>query len=89
MEHNPKIKMIVSTILFVMCLMILFYFIFDPQFPVILCFSLLTFITGIDLYISYKKKKRVITMATTKLSATKSTSRAINYVEKRAVEKVA
>ncbi|MGX0344740.1 hypothetical protein ACUW6R_002357, partial [Staphylococcus epidermidis] len=28
-----------------------------PQFPVILCFSLLTFITGIDLYISYKKKK--------------------------------
>ncbi|PDA20118.1 mobilization protein, partial [Listeria monocytogenes] len=49
MEHDPKIKMIVSAILFVMCLMILFYFIFfDPQFPVILCFSLLTFITGID-----------------------------------------
>ena len=58
MEHDPKIKMIVSAILFVMCLMILFYFIFfDQQFPVILCFSLLTFITGIDLYISYKKKK--------------------------------
>ena len=58
MEHDPKIKMIVSAILFVMCLMILFYFIFfDPQFPVILCFSLLTFIMGIDLYISYKKKK--------------------------------
>ena len=58
MEHDPKIKMIVSAILFVMCLMILFYFIFfDPQFPVILCFLLLTFITGIDLYISYKKKK--------------------------------
>lgn len=88
MEHDPKIKMIVSAILFVMCLMILFYFLFfDPQFPVILCFSLLIFITGIDLYISYKKKKSVITMATTKLSATKSTSRAINYAEKRAVEK--
>ena len=58
MEHDPQIKMIVNAILFVMCLMILFYFIFfDPQFPVILCFSLLTFITGIDLYISYKKKK--------------------------------
>ncbi|EHR96425.1 hypothetical protein SEVCU126_2329, partial [Staphylococcus epidermidis VCU126] len=29
----------------------------------------------------------MITMATTKISATKSTSRAINYAEKRAVEK--
>lgn len=36
---QKKNKMIVSAILFVMCLMILFYFIFfDPQFPVILCF---------------------------------------------------
>ena len=50
-------------------------------------FSLLTFITGIDLYISYQKKKRVITIATTKLSATKSTSWVINYAEKRSVEK--
>ena len=33
------------------------------------------------------KKIGMITMATTKLSATKSTSRAINYAEKRAVEK--
>ena len=49
MEHDPKIKMIVSAILFMMCLIILFYFLFfDPQFPVILCFSLLTFITGND-----------------------------------------
>lgn len=29
----------------------------------------------------------MITMATTKLSTTKSTSRAINYAEKRSVEK--
>lgn len=33
------------------------------------------------------KKIGMMTMATTKLSATKSTSRAINYAEKRAVEK--